>query len=94
MASELNRLEIPSPGATWNRKLRRRDGVWLASAIASNPRRGTGILSNELYRGVYVWNRTKWVRDPETRRRVSRVRSQIPIRARTRQCNTGLRDRA
>src|SRR5262249_48268190 len=74
IASELNRQKVPSPGATCNRKMRRSDGVWLASAIAGNPRKGTGILNNDLYRGVYVWNRTKWVRDPETHRRVSRMR--------------------
>jgi site-specific DNA recombinase len=74
MADELNRLKVPSPGAGRNRKLRRRDGMWLASAIAGAPRKGTGILNNELYRGSYVWNRTKWVRDPETRRRVCRLR--------------------
>lgn len=74
MANELNRLQVPSPGAACNRKVRRRDGVWLASAIAGNPRKGTGILNNDLYRGVYVWNRTKGIRDPETRRRVSRLR--------------------
>ena len=76
IASELNGLKVASPGATLNRKVRRRDGVWLASAIAGDVRRGTGILNNEVYRGVYVWNRSRWVRDPETRRRVSRQRPQ------------------
>jgi hypothetical protein len=76
IAGELNRLEVASPGAACNRKLRRRDGVWLASAVAGDPRRGRGILNNELYRGVYIWNRSRWVRDPETRQRVSRERPQ------------------
>jgi DNA invertase Pin-like site-specific DNA recombinase len=74
IAGELNRLKVQSPGAGWNRRTRRRDGIWLASAIVGNPRKGTGILNNDLYRGVYVWNRSRWVRDPETRRRVSRTR--------------------
>ena len=59
IASELNRLKVPSPGAALNRTVRRRDGLWLASAIAGSPRMGTGILNNDLYRGRYVWNRTK-----------------------------------
>jgi hypothetical protein len=76
IAGELNRLKVASPGGTLKRKVRRRDGVWLASAIAGDPRRGTGILNNELYQGVYIWNRSRWVRDRETRRRVSRQRPQ------------------
>jgi len=74
IANELNRLKAPSPGANCNRKSRRRDGVWLSSAIAGNPRKGTGLLNNELYRGRYIWNRSRWVRDRETRRRVCRTR--------------------
>src|SRR5262249_49171322 len=72
--AELNRLKIASPAAKWNRALRRKDGVWLASAIAGNPRKGVGILNNDLYRSVYIWNRSHWVRDPESRRRVRRER--------------------
>ncbi len=74
IADELNRLAVPSPGANWNRKTRRHDGVWLASAVAGDPRKGIGILNNDLYRGVYVWNRSRWVRDPETHRRMRQER--------------------
>src|SRR5262249_48144146 len=35
--------------------------------------RGTGILNNELYIGRLVWNRLRYVKDPETGRRVSRL---------------------
>jgi hypothetical protein len=34
--------------------------------------RGTGILNNELYIGRLVWNRLRYVKDPETGKRVSR----------------------
>ena len=74
IADELNRLQVPSPGANWQRKTRRRDGVWLASAIAGDVQKGIGILNNDLYRGLFIWNRSHWLRDPETHRRVRRER--------------------
>ena len=57
----LNADRIPSPGSSWNRTARRRSG-WLASAINGDPSRGLGILNNDLYRGVLVWNRSRWIR--------------------------------
>ncbi len=35
--------------------------------------RGTGILNNELYIGRLVWNRLRYVKDPATGKRVSRL---------------------
>jgi site-specific DNA recombinase len=71
IASDLNARGIPAPGATWNRKKRRKDGKWLASAVRA-------ILENELYTGRYVWNKSKWERDPEShqRKRVERPESE------------------
>jgi site-specific DNA recombinase len=40
--------------------------------IHGNPARGTGILNNELYVGRLVWNRLRYVKDPDTGKRVSR----------------------
>ena len=74
IADELNRLKVPAPGANWQRRTRRRDGIWLMTAIAGDARKGVGILNNDLYRGVYVWNRSQWVRDPETHKRVRQER--------------------
>lgn len=62
IADELNRRKVPAPGAAWNRKSRRADGIWLSSAIAGDPRKGVGILNNELYRGQIIWNRMRWTR--------------------------------
>lgn len=61
---ELNRLGVPSP----------RGSSWAISALYGQPKYGTGILRNELYRGMYIWNRSQWVKDPDTgrRRRVER----------------------
>ena len=36
------------------------------------PKRGTGILNNELYIGRMIWNRLRYLKDPDTGRRVSR----------------------
>ena len=43
------------------------------STIHGNPERSTGILNNELYVGRLVWNRLRYIRDPDTGRRVSRL---------------------
>ena len=48
---------------------------WTASTIIGNRKRGTGILNNQLYIGKRIWNRLNYLRDPETRKRVSRLNS-------------------
>ncbi len=47
--------------------------AWGPTTTNGNRRRGTGILNNELYVGRRVWNRLKYVKDPETGKRVSRL---------------------
>ena len=46
---------------------------WGPSTIHGNRQRGTGILNNELYIGRLVWNRLRYIKDPETGKRVSRL---------------------
>ena len=41
--------------------------------IHGNRQRGTGVLNNELYIGRLVWNRLRYIKDPETGKRVSRL---------------------
>jgi len=48
-------------------------GQWGASTIHGNRLRGTGILNNELYIGRQIWNRLRYVKDPRTGKRVSRL---------------------
>jgi site-specific DNA recombinase len=56
IARQLNAERCPGPGgAPWN-----------PSTIHGNPGRGTGILNNELYVGRLVWNRLRYVKDPDT----------------------------
>src|SRR5262249_52397842 len=63
IAKRLNAENIRGPnGATWG-----------PSAIHGHAARGTGILNNELYVGQLVWNRQRYVKDPDTGRRVSRI---------------------
>ncbi len=41
--------------------------------IRGHVKRGTGIINNELYIGRLVWNRQRYLKDPSTGRRVSRM---------------------
>ena len=50
----------------------RRHSAWGSSTINGNRARGTGILNNELYRGRLVWNRLRYMKDPDTGKRRSR----------------------
>jgi DNA invertase Pin-like site-specific DNA recombinase len=62
IAKQFNAEHCPGPGgAPWN-----------PSTVHGNPARGTGILNNELYIGRLVWNRLRYIKDPDTGKRVSR----------------------
>jgi site-specific DNA recombinase len=57
-----------------------RDGIagprgrgWGASTINGNAARGTGILNNQAYIGKLIWNKLRYVKDPETRKRRSKA---------------------
>jgi len=75
IAKDLNREGLRGP----------RGAVWAPSTIYGNPKRGSGILHNELYIGRMVWNKLRYLKDPDTGKRVSRpnpegewVISQVP----------------
>jgi site-specific DNA recombinase len=74
IAAELNRMGVPSPGASWSRLQRRADGKWQHSAILGMAARGSGILRNELYVGRVIWNRSEWIKRPGTGTRTYRLR--------------------
>jgi DNA invertase Pin-like site-specific DNA recombinase len=46
---------------------------WNPSTIHGHPSRGTGILNNELYVGRIIWNRLRYIKNPDTGKRVSRL---------------------
>ena len=62
IAARLNHEAVPSP----------RGGQWNASTINGNRRRRNGILNNELYAGRITYNRQRFVKDPETGKRIAR----------------------
>jgi site-specific DNA recombinase len=51
-------------------------GTWGFSTINGNRKRGNGILNNELYIGRLAWNRQRFMKDPNTGKRVSRLNPQ------------------
>jgi site-specific DNA recombinase len=63
IAHQLNKEHIPCPTG----------GTWGPSTINGCRERGTGILNNELYIGMMVWNRKRYVKNPDTGKRVSRM---------------------
>jgi hypothetical protein len=62
IAKRLNAERCAGPGGS----------PWNPSTVHGNPARGTGILNNELYVGRLVWNRLRYVKDPDSGKRVSR----------------------
>ncbi|RVH62715.1 recombinase family protein [Sinorhizobium meliloti] len=63
IAMKLNAEGVPGPQGS----------EWGPSTIHGNPKRGTGILNNELYIGKLIWNRLRYLKDPDTGKRVSRL---------------------
>jgi site-specific DNA recombinase len=63
IAFELNKDGIAAPGA----------GDWGFSTINGNPKRGNGILNNEMYVGKLIWNRQRFLKDPDTGKRQARM---------------------
>jgi DNA invertase Pin-like site-specific DNA recombinase len=65
IAAGLNRDGVPSA---------RLGKSWAASAIHGDVKRGIGILANPIYIGRQVWNRSHWIKHPDTGRRIRQER--------------------
>ena len=63
IARDLNADHIPGPNGE----------PWQHTTIRGHNERGTGILNNELYIGRQIWNRMRYLKDPSTGRRISRM---------------------
>ena len=63
IARTLNGEGIPGPGGK----------PWGDTTIRGHVKRGTGLVNNELYIGRLVWNRLRYLKDPSTGKRVSRL---------------------
>ncbi len=76
IASILNAEGIEPPGARWANRKAKAARTWSASAIWGSRKRNLGILNNERYIGRLVWNRSRWMRDPDRETRVRRERDE------------------
>jgi site-specific DNA recombinase len=47
--------------------------LWTDFTLRGHAALGTGLINNELYIGGLVWNRLRYVKDPTTGKRVSRL---------------------
>lgn len=63
IARVLNEEGVPGPNGR----------PWGDTTIRGHVKRGTGILNNELYIGRLIWNRLRYMKDPSTGKRVSRL---------------------
>lgn len=63
IARDLNVDGIPGPSGK----------AWRDTSIRGEARRGTGLLNNELYVGIRVWNHRHTVKDPSTGKTVTRL---------------------
>ena len=63
IAKNLNRQGVIGPSGD----------SWSPTTINGNRERGTGVLNNELYIGKLIWNRLRYIKDPNTGKRQSRL---------------------
>ena len=63
IAAQLNAEGIAGP----------RGGKWNSSTLNGSRARQNGLLQNRLYIGEIVWNRQRFIKDPSTGKRVSRL---------------------
>ena len=75
IARDLNAEGIPGPKGL----------AWRDTSIRGDVRRGTGIINNELYLGVRVWNHKHYVTEPGTGKTITRfnpesewIRNEVP----------------
>jgi site-specific DNA recombinase len=68
ICERLNKRGTPSPGSTWNRRVRRAES-WVQTAVR-------GILHNPLYTGQQRWNTSRYTKDPDTAKDRRRARPQ------------------
>ena len=75
IARDLNAEGIPGPKGL----------AWRDTSIRGDVRRGTGIINNELYVGVRVWNHKHYVTEPGTGKTITRfnpesewIRNEVP----------------
>ena len=63
IAKDLNNEKITGP----------RGSTWTDTVIRGHKKKGTGILNNERYIGRIIWNRQRFIKNPNTGKRISRL---------------------
>jgi len=63
IAKELNECGVPGPGGR----------LWSDHTIHGNRRRGSGMINCELYIGRLIWNRQRFMKDPQSGKRQARL---------------------
>lgn len=68
IVEELNRQGVPPPGIFYKRKSAQTP-TWCASALYGNVTYGLGLLNNARYVGEVTWGRSRWEKNPDTKRK-------------------------
>ncbi|MCS6306003.1 MAG: recombinase family protein [Nitrospira sp.] len=68
IVERLNAEGVPPPGVAFRRRSMLKP-TWCASALYGNPRFGLGLLNCHTYKGELIWGKSKWPKDPDTKRK-------------------------
>lgn len=66
IARTLNEEGVPGPEGR----------LWSDTTIRGDVKRGTSLVNKELYVGRLIWNRVRYIKDPSTGKRVSRLNAE------------------
>ena len=68
IVEQLNRQGVPPPGMFYRRKSTK-SPTWCVSALYGDPKYGLGMLNNRRFVGQVIWGRSRWPKDPDTRKK-------------------------
>ncbi len=68
IVERLNAEEVPPPGVNFRRRSTLKP-TWCSSALYGNVKFGLGLLNCSTYKGEVVWGKSKWPKDPDTKKK-------------------------
>lgn len=68
IVERLNAEGVPPPGVNFRRRSTQ-EPTWCASALYGNVKFGLGLLNCSTYKGELVWGKSKWPKDPDTKKK-------------------------
>lgn len=68
IVERLNAEGVPPPGVNFRRRSTQKP-TWCASALYGNVKFGLGLLNCSTYKGELVWGKSKWPKDPDTKKK-------------------------